>query len=200
MNCILDIPGQKVLFIHVPKNGGCSIRGLDDKPGIFKMKGKGFWGPERLKAGEFDDYFKFGFVRNPYARAVSCWHWAKKRLGQELTFHEFLDILLDDSISYVLSSGRDKRTTIKHHGLAQFHPYNCLQFADYIGQVETFQEDIDILCRFYFEIQPKILPHLNATEHEHYSRYYDEATRQVVTTLERGVLDCGYDYEFEEEK
>jgi len=82
---------KDVLFIHVPKTGGTSIRGALDMPNVWNRKlifqqqpHRGFivFGHQpfekMVKLGwvtkEFADVsYKFSFVRNPYDRAVSAW-------------------------------------------------------------------------------------------------------------------------------
>ena len=48
----------------------------------------------------------------------------------------FLDIVEDESIAY----GARRRTAeekIRHHTIPQSHPFNCLQFADFVGRFEN---------------------------------------------------------------
>jgi hypothetical protein len=101
------------------------------------------------------------------------------------TLRDFLDIVTDETIIY---DGR--RSTleehVRHHTIPQTHPFNCLQFADFVGRTEQLQRD-------WFEIQrrlglePKELPRMNITEKpkslwpsKPYRRYYDNDTRRIV--------------------
>lgn len=202
MNCVLDLPNKKVIFMHVPKNGGISIR-----RGVFRVKEK-FFGPERLTTGEFKGFFKFGFVRNSYARMVSCLHWARKRFPDHFKWKnlsELLDIVEDRVIPYTFEGGEEwkKRgpdfyalARIRHHGIPQWHPYNCLQHADLVGRVENFQEDFDRVMRI-LDLPRKKAPHLNRTKHGHYSQYFSDSTRERVARLCAGEIKI-FGFKFEE--
>ena len=98
---------HKWIFIHVPKNAGSTatwalgqyadIEGAEYKELVNSMPPKNdridlnFYQHdtasvirEKLKEQEFnyDDYFKFGIVRNPWARCVSKWNYWHKLVRQ----------------------------------------------------------------------------------------------------------------------
>lgn len=86
-------PKNKIIFVHIPKTGGSSInasllslRGIDHKGSFFgpKLKASFMAGhqtalemkEEILTRGEdWNSYWKFSIVRNPYDRIDSSYNW-----------------------------------------------------------------------------------------------------------------------------
>lgn len=112
----------------------------------------------------FDNYFKFAFVRNPFAREVSLWKYFLKIKKEKYTVENFSDFVKlpahDSCMQYVVDATGEK-------------------LIDYIGKTETIQQDFDIICT-KIGISSKKLPHLRKTKHRHYTEYYDDETREIV--------------------
>lgn len=95
---------HKCIFIHVPKNGGISV--ADGLFGKDRMLG-GHYSIDFYKivfGKEFENYFKFGFSRNPWDRLVSAFYylkgggldfrdvaWERNHISQYKEFGEFVD-------------------------------------------------------------------------------------------------------------
>ena len=102
---------HKFIFIHIPKNGGTSIRNSFDINGYDKkvvrkkyphdgaMKIRDYCGDE-----VWNTFYKFAVVRNPYDRLVSYYHFHKSpqyrypARAQELSFKDWVMNGLDDNI------------------------------------------------------------------------------------------------------
>ncbi len=129
----------------------------------------------KLNGWDINVYFKFSFVRNPWARSVSYYFYL---------FHNSMNF---------------REHCIKNQDLQ----YNWLQCdeskdvaVDFVGKVETAQQDLD----FIFEnigLPKQQLPHRNKSthKHKHYTEYYDNETRHIIA--EKYAKDIDYfGYEF----
>ena len=178
------------VFIHIPKTGGLSIR-----KGVFKESPqKRFFGKI---PNQYQDYLKFAFVRNPFDRLVSCWkytslkrltRWQSQRDRSGTAFSEFLEIATDDSIPYNRCEYSWK-SFLRHHAIPMTHPFNCLHLADVIGHFENLQEDFNTICDT-LKVPRQQLPHKNKSKHKHYTEYYNDETRSIVT--EKYAKDIEY--------
>jgi hypothetical protein len=207
----------KCIFVEVPKTGSTSIRsilGIPPKPhqNILEMKYElehrwtrygGFRNrllsslysllPDetRRTQGErlFSSYFKFGFVRNPWDRAVSLY---ERREGMQLrdvmSFDEFIDWMKFSSSTCIHPMPHRNQLDwfVDSHGRVQ---------VDFIGRFETIEEDWAFIAR-KLGLSPR-LPHLNQNPRrgKPYTEYYTPRTRRIVA--ERFKEDIEYfGYEF----
>jgi hypothetical protein len=129
------------------------------------------------------EYFKFGFTRNPWDKVVSARHYLIRRgykWVQNMSLSQFL---------------KRKNFDTFWLGLAM----NTLDFCDgcdFIGKFENLQEDFNTICD-KIGIPHQQLPHINKTNHKHYTEHYDDETKQIVA--EKYAKDIEYfGYEFGE--
>jgi hypothetical protein len=167
------------IFVHVIKTGGTSIAtalNMNDKKchmpasEIRKKVGQKIW----------NDYFKFTFVRNPFEKIVSQYHYNRWQWGlKDSTFKE-----------YINKWNKGKKIS----SFPQLNLFYIDEKIDFIGKYENLQEDFNTICD-KIGIPHKELPHKNATKHKHYTEYYDDETRQIVA--EKYAKDIEYfNYEF----
>lgn len=138
-----------VLFVHVPKCAGTTI--IRQKPVAHGHRSAEFflWRDPDL----FRRCFTFGFVRNPYDRLVSAFHYlrsdktslrdgefGKYAVGRYRDFQEFAEDL---------KHGATRRRCL---GWVHFLPqtyYLCDRkgqvLVDYVGRTETFADDLDTI-------------------------------------------------------
>jgi len=132
--------------------------------------------------GIFDKYFKFAFVRNPYARAVSWIYYELRKSEVDFNKYSFKELMLKcpdwiwaSQSNWIYSDDR--------------------KLVDFVGKFENIQEDFNVICD-KIGIPHQKLPHKNKTEHKHYTEYYDDETREIVA--EKYAKDIEYfGYEFE---
>ena len=190
---------HKFIFTHVPKTAGTAIRVAMDGEydqlhnphhmSMFEIK-------KLLPKKTFETYFKFLFVRNPYARQVSEWEFAHKILN----LYEKLD-----NNTQKKDLEEDYRRKLKIKKFKNFKEF-CLGFnnycgyyyrdpdtdkvlPDFIGKFENLQQDFNTVCD-KIGIPRKQLPHKNKSTHKHYTEYYDDETRQIVA--EKYAKDIEY--------
>gem|GEM_PF-1281518 len=149
-----------VVFIHIPKNSGSSMRAL--------------WGHSHLEQifgtipSHWPDVPKFAVIRAPRARflsAVRMFKFGTAETGDyyhtaripDLTVTQALDLVEDPAVPFDRAI-RETLPNLKHHLLAQTHPFQCLQRATHILRYETLTEDYK---RFAAQVGlPPELPHV----------------------------------------
>jgi len=140
-----------------------------------------------------DDYFSFCFVRNPWSRTVSRWHYTQKIASSEDTPYgdECRQQLLKCKTfkDYILYTN----TCIQSRFVLDKHGNNIV---DFIGKFENLQQDFNKICD-KIGIPKHQLSHKNATKHKHYTEYYDDETRQIVAEKYAKDIEM-FGYEFGE--
>lgn len=188
---------KKLVYFHNPKTAGSSItRTL--APFCTKSKeleglvmGGGWQGKfhhdgnqhQRMtltQYGEFRDYFKFSFVRNPFDIVLSYWEKSTKDRNYG-TLEEFL-------LSNEFPGERALRYTQTE--------YLDVDNLDYIGRYETLQQDWVYIAEKHG--LPYDLPLLNerkTKQYNHYREYYTTLSRKMVEQRYQKDLEV-FEYEF----
>jgi hypothetical protein len=194
---------HKFIFVHVGRTGGSSMEhilnptvNLDKNErakntGNTAFKGKHMFAA-KYKAKhrkEFDTYFKFAFVRNPWDREVSSFKWFELVLDRGITFPEH--------IKRRNSVGEGKRLgPMNKMGFSRWLcDINGKNLLDFIGRFENLQHDFNIVCD-KIGIPRQQLPHTNKTNRKHYTEYYDDETRGLVAEkYKKDIETFGYEFE-----
>ena len=186
---------HRCVFFHVPRTGGSSIESLDwwDQ-----------WTGHFPKADEVDapdGYYRFAFVRNPWDRFVSLYHYFAAMTPQHRWHRANAQVV--DGVRRFRSFGDFCREfhAWPHRNNFHFWP-QCRWIADagqrplvdFVGRFERFQEDFDRICRRVGADCTR-LPGRNASQHKPYREYYDEQTRRIVGKLYRRDIDL-FQHEF----
>lgn len=191
MPILLD-EARKIVFYHIPKTGGTSIEHAFLGPIVESMCGR--HGVRKKSVNNnYDGYFKFTFVRNPWDRLHSMWHHThrikryERWVGEDErkaflnceTFHTFV-------IDY-LSKHVGGHFMPMHH----YFEYNAF---DFVGRFETLQEDFNELCSIHdLDLE---LPRSNSYDDKpHYTEEYTDETIEMVRNLYRKDIDL-LDYSF----
>lgn len=183
-------PKYKFVFIANPKTGTATvhqqlIQCIDDKEKIigykFPVDDKDLLNCKHVSCPqlqnlhpEFNDYYKFAFVRNSWAQVLSWYFFCKSskdpsRNTTNISFHQFL---IDKEYRYRVWGAWPKY----HHQIQQ-----CVftKGCDFVGRTENIQSDFNIICD-KIGIPHQELGQANKTEHKHYTEYYNDETMKIV--------------------
>ena len=166
---------QKFVFIHINKTAGSSIEKalklrFEHKTALEK---RAEIGPEL-----FAEKFVFAFVRNPWDKVVSHYHY-RVRTNQngfgenQLPFEDWMRRAYGE---------RDPR----YYDIPKmFMPQTDWLtdedgelLADFVGRFERLQADFDIICQRIG--RNASLPHVKSSQRDDYQSYYSDETREIV--------------------
>jgi hypothetical protein len=190
---------RRVVFVHVPKTGGCTIDLLFDREvaDARKVTGAGRHAPygRLLKVDPtIDDYWSFGFVRDPWARLVSYWSmlrdfYARVEAGKPEALRKLAEV---PAVWAVEGEYRHDFRRFVVEGTAAIPKAGRPQVAtlsagarrvDFVGRVETFDRDLAIVReRLGLPPLPRV-PRLNKSSHGDYHEYYTDETRDHVAKI-----------------
>ena len=199
---------HKFVYIAIPKTGSTSVRSaLNDYTDITSVGDRNSPYLHHVTADvlkkhfdekkwNWDDYFKFTFVRNPWEREVSNYEykrkskymWEKYKHGSKQHYQEccrlferyptFKSSVMDTGFSYDRFYMDD----------------NDNDLLDFVGKCEDMQINLDFICD-KLQIPKIILEHKNKSKHKHYSEYYDEESKKHIENLHSNAIKR-FKYEF----
>ena len=205
---------KKFLFVHIQKTAGRSFEAVlkDNIPDLESFLGThdhALWAKDKL-SDEWDDYYKVGFVRNPWDRLVS-WYtmirekgamtWKKCILGKS-RYNDLTQYVLANSRSFeeFIYNCTDTIDDIDGKKSILCNPVDYLSvedgklIVDFVGRFENLSDDsIKVFRRLGFENAS--LPHKNSSKHRNYRTYYTEETREEVRKRYSKDIDF-FGYEF----
>ena len=206
---------KKTTFIHVPRTAGTSIQNyLENNFRIRKAKKEDFrytdyinldcictshisidelFREKVLQKEWWEDSYKFAFVRNPWDRLVSIYHYYKSfRTRREYrsnycleSFETFVqETIVNDKWvpSIELFAGRPHF----QHVLPQISWLK--PEIDYVGKFENLQNDWNVVCE-KADIPPNKLTHLNAVYRKDYHDYYNTELQHIVAKYYQEDID-----------
>lgn len=213
----------KCIFIHIPKCAGTSItRFMTDGKSLswkdsnyeflhgwctrrkFFMQhatAKQLLETELITEEQWNSYFKFTFVRNPFDRAISDFFWLCNDQKIRGTFKDYLykrgvfrKYLLDEGMHYYRGDHQKEQT--------DFFDIEGRYMLDFVGSFENLNEDIDIVSSkiglpTIFDIHDN---NFSITmKRKHYSLYYNNSHIKEVGEIYRNDLSL-LNYSFEDQR
>ncbi len=196
---------HKFIFVHIPKTGGTSIeRSLEHNRRWERHSKKHSTIIEYEKQLGFNitSYLKFSVIRNPWDRLVSYWKYRQNKPwahidGKLNDFPKWLRFIASLNLSNL--EGKTAKCNISDFRMGLDTQYNSLKNSTGDIQVElikfeNLQKDFNIVCD-KIGIPHRQLPHKNKTKHKHYTKYYDNETREIVAELAaRDIEYFGYEF------
>jgi len=178
---------KEFIFIHIPKTSGNSLsvylkphvingskiirrnskmgksQGIDIICEKYRcdIKHKSIIYYKKIYPSEYNKYFKFTIVRNPYDRLISLYFWT--RPNGEFTkenFSVFLKKNIKSQVSFIMDNGSI-----------------CM---DFICKFENIEDDIKKVMNILSIQYTDKYPHINSSRHKHYMDYYDDDLINIV--------------------
>ena len=208
---------NRLIFIHIPKCGGTSLypfildynkqikdpfvvnyNKMVEKKGDPELR-RLMDQSKRLTHSIVSQYpksyrdscFVFSFVRNPYDRLLSAHKYLTDGFGN-VADKKFGKTLSSDFKYFVKNQLKNNMNWL------HFRPmkYWLSDDIDFIGKTENFQQDFNIICD-KVGVPRRQLRHRNKSKHKHYTEYYDDATKQIVSEIYAKDIEY-FDYKFGE--
>lgn len=201
---------HRFIFFAVPKTATHSVRdalrhysSVDDWeqqmlfgeqtipiPGIAKIK-HGHVSVQQLKPvldrGQWDDYFRFGFVRNPFDRFVStCAFLNRQNPGFQANSLTWMKAALERPVFR-------QRTLVVPQSTFLVNASGEVD-VDFVGRYEELQESLNHVFE-HLGLRSINLKILNRSEHADYRAYYDNDLRSLVEEFYQADLAC-FNYSF----
>jgi hypothetical protein len=227
----------RTLFVHVPKVAGMSIEKLfldlhglswKDRSRLLLQHNENLEiGPDELShltaeeyvecghisERNFNLYFKFAFVRNPWSRLVSSYRF--RNTHRKYSFRDFVICKLPEIVE-----NPNTRLNLHRHYMPQYNYLydrdgTCL--VDFVGKFENLQNDFDAVCQ-KINIANSSLPRVNSKDgvkrklkdvlktltvggtkepvfHKKYTCYYDKELQETVGSIYAKDIST-FDYKF----
>lgn len=185
-----QIVNREVIFIHVPKAAGSSLK--------TELYGRPLGGHRSIAefmaydAGKTARYFKFCFVRNPWDRMLSAYTYLKTRTATSHRDRQFASAFLDqtDDINDFVATLEDRKYRKAVMSYDHFRPQShwiCLpgqddHAMDFIGHFETMEVDLANL-RARLDLPSNSLTRVRASQHAPYREAYSDQARDGVARL-----------------
>lgn len=215
------------IFVHIPKAAGRSVemfflekldldRDIDadreqllivdnNDPAKGTEKLSHLSATEYVQCGhisqqEFSSFYKFSFVRNPWARLVS-----EYRYRNFLSHKSFKDFVMNK----LPPPGRDDKYRHVMPQTEMLYDKNGSLLVDFVGKFETLQQDFDKVCQ-HLGFEDSRLSHVNSSDKKsreikrkarnflyhngesnlrNYVDFYDSESREIVTDMYRADIE-----------
>ena len=211
MSCIDH--DRKFIFIHIPKCAGTSMESVSWCRGQGHSTIRDAYMRSRSDhhSFNFQKYYKWCFVRNPWDRAFSAWDFHIKLKQQGInTFEKFINILHKEkhkisNLPHISWGSSVERPYINGFGdIQRIHFFPMLPLLkldnkihmDFIGKYESIQKDWIKIRNTVAPDQDTALPHFhNRKDPEPYASHYTAPLRDKVGEIYQEDIEY-FNYKF----
>ncbi|GED43142.1 sulfotransferase family 2 domain-containing protein [Cobetia marina] len=142
---------NKCIFIHIPKAAGTSVLAALGKKGEKGRDHVSWQTYKKADSKKFNNYFKFSFVRNPYDRAFSAYHYILKGGNQGPEDSRVAASLakyrgFDDFVENGLWQGAFRSHLLFHSQSSFIMSADDRLMVDFLGHFETLDQDFKIVA------------------------------------------------------
>jgi hypothetical protein len=141
---------------------------------------------------EWDQYFTFGFVRNPWSWQVSLYFYMLQ--NEDHWFHEKVKAMdgFEDYVNWRVQNDRVLQSSF-------FCDENGEFIVDFIGRLENIHSDFRQVCEQIGA--PASLPRKNESSHKNYQKYYNQNTKKIIKNhFKKDIINFGYSFSEVEQK
>ncbi|MGI9368523.1 MAG: sulfotransferase family 2 domain-containing protein [Ruegeria sp.] len=196
-------PTLKTVFVHIPKTGGSTVSTILRRPNFGSLtkhdpspaidKHSSIFAHLEQLGPQDKDYFKFSFVRNPWDRLVSAYHYVIERrkelelVANHNSFDGFLSSFIEEPSQYL--------------DLPYFRPQSSFLVGDngempldFLGRFETFEKDLGVVLQ---EIGSRrmFFKHRKKSKRRDYREYFSaETSKAIGEVYNRDLQNFGYEF------
>lgn len=138
----------------------------------------------------WEEFFTFGFVRNPWDHFVSLYKWCKKRQNPK-TFRGF-EFFLNDQYYNKYNCLSDWNFTTQSDRLYE----NGKKIVDFIGKYENIEQDFALICK-NIKVKEKLLFINKSKDTRCYKTFYNslDQIEKIRSLYAEDIERFGYEFE-----
>lgn len=183
---------QKFVWFRVAKVASTTVKRVFMKHDIaMPIKSLEF----KFNPSDYQNYFKFAFVRNPWSRVVSCY--AQKVENKNPDWAFYYSECFDKGFEYFVDFIDRKNLTKADRHIRLQTSLIPVTEVDFIGRLENFDEDFLYVLK-KLGVKDAHIPQKNPSNHLHYSQYYNDRTKEIIAQkYAKDIEVFGYEFEYQ---
>ena len=179
-NNIYEKP-SKHLFVHIPKTAGRSVFLMLNNGEALQGSHASARDYKSYLGAQYENYFSFAIVRNPWDRMVSLYFHRKQYSTTTNARNDFQSF--EEFLWYVYDSFKEGNCNKFNYTQSSYICDGDKVLVKFIGRFETLEQDIKLIFEHIGIIVPSQLKHEHKTSREHYTKYYNDELVQIVNDV-----------------